>query len=111
MRTSISVEDIATFLEGWELLHVKPHPTDGEIVLACWRREDISNSSGMVSEQRTELVETWKTGTTIVATKRLEKSKTKISIKAEYERRDKALDEAIENTFPASDPVAAERPV
>jgi hypothetical protein len=88
-----------------------PHPTDGEMALACWRREGISKSSGTVSGQRTKLAETRKTGMTIGVPKRLEKSKTKISIKAEYERRDKALDEAIENTFPASDPVSAEQPV
>jgi len=36
---------------------------------------------------------------------------TKIGEEPERERREKALDEAIENTFPASDPVSAEQPV
>jgi hypothetical protein len=40
-----------------------------------------------------------------------EKLKTKISDEAERKRRENALDEAIENTFPASDPVSAEQPV
>jgi hypothetical protein len=40
-----------------------------------------------------------------------EKFITKISDEAECNRREKALDEAIENTFPASDPVSAEQPV
>jgi len=40
-----------------------------------------------------------------------EKLKTKIGDEAERKRREKALDEAIENTFPASDPVSAEQPV
>ena len=40
-----------------------------------------------------------------------EKFKMKISDEAERNRREKALDEAIENTFPASDPVSAEQPV
>ena len=40
-----------------------------------------------------------------------QKLKTKISDEAERKRREKALDEAIENTFPASDPVSAEQPV
>ena len=40
-----------------------------------------------------------------------DKFKTKISDEAERQRREKALDEAIENTFPASDPVSAEQPV
>jgi len=40
-----------------------------------------------------------------------EKFKTEISDAAERKRREKALDEAIENTFPASDPVSAEQPV
>jgi hypothetical protein len=35
----------------------------------------------------------------------------KISDEAERERGEKVLDEAIENTFPASDPVSAEQPV
>jgi hypothetical protein len=35
----------------------------------------------------------------------------KINDEAERKRREKALDEAIENTFPASDPVSAEQPV
>ena len=39
------------------------------------------------------------------------KLKTTISDKVERKRREKALDEAIENTFPASDPVSAEQPV
>ena len=39
-----------------------------------------------------------------------EKFKTKISDEAERKRREMALDEAIENTFPASDPVSAEQP-
>jgi hypothetical protein len=69
---------------------MKTHPTDGEMVLACWRREGI---------------------TTAGVTRIPEKSKTKISIEAECERREKALDEAIENTFPASDPVSSEQPV
>ncbi len=40
-----------------------------------------------------------------------EKFITKINDEAERKRREKALDEAIENTFPASDPVSAEQPV
>ena len=36
---------------------------------------------------------------------------TKISDEAERKRGEKVLDEAIENTFPASDPVSAEQPV
>ena len=40
-----------------------------------------------------------------------EKLKTKISDEAERKRRENALDEAIENSFPASDPVSAEQPV
>ena len=40
-----------------------------------------------------------------------EKLKTKISDEAERKRRENALDKAIENTFPASDPVSAEQPV
>jgi len=40
-----------------------------------------------------------------------EKFQTKISDDAERNRREKALDEAIENTFPASDPVSVEQPV
>ena len=40
-----------------------------------------------------------------------EKFKTEIRDEAERKRREKALDEAIENTFPASDPVSAEQPV
>jgi hypothetical protein len=40
-----------------------------------------------------------------------EKSKTDISDEPERKRREKVLDEAIENTFPASDPVSAEQPV
>jgi hypothetical protein len=39
------------------------------------------------------------------------KVKTKISDELERKRREKALDEAIENTFPASDPISAEQPV
>jgi hypothetical protein len=33
----------------------------------------------------------------------------KINYETERKRREKALDEAIENTFPASDPVSAEQ--
>ena len=40
-----------------------------------------------------------------------EKFKTKINDETERQRCEKALDEAIENTFPASDPVSAEQPV
>ena len=40
-----------------------------------------------------------------------EKFITKISDEAERKRGEKVLDEAIENTFPASDPVSAEQPV
>jgi hypothetical protein len=40
-----------------------------------------------------------------------EKFKTDISDEPERKRREKVLDEAIENTFPASDPVSAEQPV
>jgi hypothetical protein len=40
-----------------------------------------------------------------------EKLKTNIGDEAELKRREKALDEAIENSFPASDPVSAEQPV
>jgi hypothetical protein len=40
-----------------------------------------------------------------------EKFITKISDEAERKRGENALDEAIENTFPASDPVSAEQPV
>ena len=40
-----------------------------------------------------------------------EKLKTKISDEAERKRRENALDEAIENSFPASDPVSAEQPL
>ena len=40
-----------------------------------------------------------------------QKLKTTISDEAERKRREKALDEALENTFPASDPVSAEQPV
>ena len=40
-----------------------------------------------------------------------EKLKKKISDEVELKRREKAFDEAIENTFPASDPVSAEQPV
>jgi hypothetical protein len=40
-----------------------------------------------------------------------EKLRTKISDEAERKRREKALDEAIENSFPASDPVSAEQPL
>jgi len=36
---------------------------------------------------------------------------TKISDEAERKHGERALDEAIENTFPASDPVSAEQPV
>ena len=36
---------------------------------------------------------------------------TKISNEAERKRGEEVLDEAIENTFPASDPVSAEQPV
>ena len=36
---------------------------------------------------------------------------TKISDEAEHRRGEKVLDEAIEDTFPASDPVSAEQPV
>ena len=36
---------------------------------------------------------------------------TKISDEAERKHGEKMLDEAIENTFPASDPVSAEQPV
>ena len=36
---------------------------------------------------------------------------TTISDEAERKRGEKMLDEAIENTFPASDPVSAEQPV
>ena len=36
---------------------------------------------------------------------------TKISDEAERKHGEKVLDEAIENTFPASDPVSAEQPV
>jgi hypothetical protein len=39
-----------------------------------------------------------------------DKLKTKIGDEVERKRREKALDEAIENTFPASDPVSAEQP-
>jgi hypothetical protein len=39
-----------------------------------------------------------------------QKLKTTISEEAERNRREKALDEALENTFPASDPVSAEQP-
>ena len=39
------------------------------------------------------------------------KSITKISNEAERKHGEKVLDEAIENTFPASDPVSAEQPV
>lgn len=39
------------------------------------------------------------------------KFRKKISEEAEHKCREKALDEAIENTFPASDPVSAEQPV
>jgi hypothetical protein len=40
-----------------------------------------------------------------------QKLETTISDEAERKRREKALDEALENTFPASDPVSAEQPV
>jgi hypothetical protein len=40
-----------------------------------------------------------------------EKAKTEIIDEAERKRRERALDQAIENTFPASDPVSAEQPV
>jgi hypothetical protein len=40
-----------------------------------------------------------------------EKLITKVSDEVERERGEKVLDEAIENTFPASDPVSAEQPV
>jgi len=40
-----------------------------------------------------------------------EKFKTEISDEAERKRRENALDEAIENSFPASDPVSAEQPL
>ena len=40
-----------------------------------------------------------------------EKFITKISDEAERKRGEEVLDEAIENTFPASDPVSAEQPV
>jgi hypothetical protein len=43
--------------------------------------------------------------------RKLEKFKKKISDEAERKRRENALDEAIENTFPASDPVSAEQPM
>jgi hypothetical protein len=43
--------------------------------------------------------------------RKLEKFKTKICDEAERKRREKALDEAIENTFPASDPVSVEQPL
>jgi hypothetical protein len=39
-----------------------------------------------------------------------EKFITKISDEAERKRGEEVLDEAIENTFPASDPVSAEQP-
>jgi hypothetical protein len=39
-----------------------------------------------------------------------ENIKKKISDEAERKRRENALDEAIENTFPASDPVSVEQP-
>ena len=42
--------------------------------------------------------------------RKLEQLKKKISDEAERKRRENALDEAIENTFPASDPVSAEQP-
>ncbi len=69
---------------------MKIHPTDGEMVLACWGHD------GIVTAELTRIPE---------------KSKMKISIEAERKRREKALDEAIENTFPASDPVSSEQPV
>ena len=43
--------------------------------------------------------------------RKLEKFRRKISDEAERTRSERALDEAIENTFPASDPVSAEQPV
>ncbi len=39
-----------------------------------------------------------------------EAKKTEIIDEAELKRRERALDQAIENTFPASDPVSAEQP-
>jgi hypothetical protein len=45
------------------------------------------------------------------AQRKSEKPKTNISDEAEHKRREKALDEAIENSFPASDQVSAEQPV
>ena len=43
--------------------------------------------------------------------RKLEKFKKKIGDEAERERRETALDDAIANTFPASDPVSAVQPV
>jgi hypothetical protein len=39
-----------------------------------------------------------------------EKLITTINDETERKRREKALDEALENTFPASDPISAEQP-
>lgn len=44
-------------------------------------------------------------------TQKSEKFIIKISDEAERKRGEDVLDEAIENTFPASDPVSAEQPV
>jgi hypothetical protein len=45
------------------------------------------------------------------AQRKPEKFEKKISDEAKRKSCEKALDEAIENTFPASDPVSAEQPV
>ena len=91
---------------------MKLNPTDGAMVLALWRHEGVSKSPRILSEKLAALTETQIIGTTAGVIRRAtKKSKTIISDEAERKRRDKALDEAIENTFPASDPVSVEQPL
>ena len=57
------------------------------------------------------IIEGWMKMPQNIIQRKSQKLKTTISDEAERKRREKALDEAIENTFPASDPVSAEQPV
>ena len=90
---------------------MKFRPTDGAMVLARWRHEGVTKSPQMMGNKLATLPETETIGMTVGVTRKPEKPKAKISHETERKRQEKALDEAIENTFPASDPVSAEQPV
>ena len=90
---------------------MKRHPTDGAMVLARWKHEGMTESQQIMSEKPTALAETQTIGSISDVTGIPDKSKRRFNDQAERKRHEKALDDAIENTFPASDPVSAEQPV